>query len=128
MQCSASSLQRIIGSARTWLRELVHRHSPPSPPPRLSKKGDTTGNSIPHSPPPLPPDKQNHLHEFYNMCEFVAPGVLGTPSAFARVFANAIIAGSRPDASDTEKELGEARAQEVSTLVPVCSVARNPNV
>jgi hypothetical protein len=47
------------------------------------------------------------------MCDFVQPGLLGTPAAFNRIFGEAIVAGSRPNAEANEKALAESRTNEV---------------
>jgi SNF2 family DNA or RNA helicase len=62
---------------------------------------------------PLSLALQNNLKEFYSMCDFAQPGLLGTPAAFNRIFAEAIVAGSRPNAEANEKALAESRTNEV---------------
>lgn len=59
---------------------------------------------------------QNDLEEFFCMCDFVNPGVLGSYPSFKRVFETPILAAREPGASDAEKELGEARSKELSRL------------
>lgn len=60
---------------------------------------------------------QNQLQEFYSMVNFCNPGVLGTPAQFRRHFETPVLAGREPDATDTEKELGQERSAELSSIV-----------
>ena len=60
---------------------------------------------------------QNHLDEFYAMVSFCNPGLLGTPSEFAKKFERPILAGREPGASDSEIEKGQAANTELSELV-----------
>jgi len=60
---------------------------------------------------------QNHLDEFYAMVSFCNPGLLGTPTEFAKKFERPILAGREPGASDSEMEKGQAANSELSELV-----------
>ncbi len=56
---------------------------------------------------------QNDLEEFYTMCEFVNPGVLGDLPTFRQVFMNPINRGREPSATAAEKQIGVARSNQL---------------
>jgi DNA repair and recombination RAD54-like protein len=60
---------------------------------------------------------QNDLTEFFAMVDFINPGVLRDVAYFRRHFERPILAGREPDASDTQQTRGEARSEELSTIV-----------
>lgn len=51
------------------------------------------------------------------MVSFCNPGVLGTTAQFRKIYEAPILAGREPDASDEAFERGEARSQELSSIV-----------
>ena len=59
---------------------------------------------------------QNDLLEFYAVCSFVNPTVLGDPGTFRQLFANPIQKGGDKGATPAEQELGRSRATELSRL------------
>eukprot|EP00124_Ichthyophonus_hoferi_P003086 Ihof_evm2s247 gene=Ihof_evmTU2s247 len=71
---------------------------------------------------------QNHLQEFYNMCEFVMPGILGSLSTFNKVFESAIIAGQHPNSTTEEKLLAEKRACELQRLTAIFVLRRTQEI
>lgn len=54
---------------------------------------------------------QNNLDEFYALLSIVAPGVLGNPGVFKRVYSNPITKGRDKGANPQERRLGEDRAR-----------------
>lgn len=60
---------------------------------------------------------QNNLEEFYALINFVVPDLLGSASAFRRVFADPITASRDKAASRKDKEIGRARAGYVLALL-----------
>lgn len=60
---------------------------------------------------------QNRLDEFYAMCDFCNPGVLGAPADFRRAFEAPILAGREPGAGAAAAALAEARGAELSAIV-----------
>lgn len=60
---------------------------------------------------------QNQLQEFYAMVSFCNPGILGSPSQFRKQFENPILIGREPDATEEERELGQQRSTELSSMV-----------
>jgi hypothetical protein len=57
---------------------------------------------------------QNNLEEFFQMIDFVNPGVLGTLSTFNNIFTKAIDASRDKNAKRDAKVIGESRSAEVS--------------
>jgi DNA repair and recombination protein RAD54 and RAD54-like protein len=60
---------------------------------------------------------QNRLGEFFAMCDFACPGVLGTAASFRRWFENPILVGREPGASGEERREASERAKELSGSV-----------
>ena len=60
---------------------------------------------------------QNDLGEFYAMVNFINPGVLGDQAYFRRHFERPCLAGREPDATDSQRERGDARSDELSAIV-----------
>jgi DNA repair and recombination protein RAD54B len=56
---------------------------------------------------------QNDLGEFYVLCSFINPGCLPKRSVFKSQFENVIERSRQPNASEREKELGEARQADI---------------
>jgi DNA repair and recombination protein RAD54B len=59
---------------------------------------------------------QNDLMEFYEMVEFVNPGVLGTRSVFKSKFENVILNGRNSDATAYQRRKGGELAKELFSL------------
>jgi DNA repair and recombination RAD54-like protein len=60
---------------------------------------------------------QNRLGEFFAMCDFACPGVLGTAASFRRWFEAPILLGREPGASAEERREAGERAKELSGSV-----------
>ena len=56
---------------------------------------------------------QNNLEEFFQMVDFVNPGVLGSLSGFNNVFTKTIAASRDKNAKTDAKLMGETRSAEV---------------
>lgn len=59
---------------------------------------------------------QNSMSEFYSCISFVNPGILGSLQAFNRLYAEPIVRGQEPTATEEDREIGWARAQELSKI------------
>jgi DNA repair and recombination protein RAD54B len=60
---------------------------------------------------------QNDLQEFYSIIDFCNPGMLGSRSAFHRVYEQPIMAGKEPSATAEEKDIASRRADELNRLI-----------
>lgn len=56
------------------------------------------------------------MAEFYSCISFVNPGILGSLQAFNRLYAEPIVRGQEPTATEEDREIGWARAQELSKI------------
>lgn len=56
---------------------------------------------------------QNNLGEFFQMIDFVNPGVLGSLATFNNIFAKVIDASRDKNASAGAKEIGDSRSAQV---------------
>ena len=65
---------------------------------------------------------------FYAMMNFVNPGLLGTQSAFQRIFAGPIEASRESDALRDAKTLGEARMRELSRIIAPYQLRRTADI
>ncbi|KAK8211433.1 helicase [Zalaria obscura] len=59
---------------------------------------------------------QNDLSEFYTMVDFVNPGLLSKYSTFKREFETPILKMRQPEATDKDREKGEARSEELHAI------------
>ncbi|KAG7470061.1 hypothetical protein MATL_G00135250 [Megalops atlanticus] len=71
---------------------------------------------------------QNDLQEFYSIIEFVNPGVLGSSSAYRKVYEEPILRSRQPTATQEEKELGEERAAELARLTGAFTLRRTQEI
>jgi len=71
---------------------------------------------------------QNNLQEFYALCDFVCPGILGSSSVFQRVYATAISAGREKNASEAVVQLAEERSSELGRLVESMMLRRTADI
>lgn len=71
---------------------------------------------------------QNDLEEFFAVCDFVNPGCLNGLNSFRSVFANPIIASRDSNASDIAKNVGAARAKELSRITSKFVLRRTADI
>ncbi|XP_077532436.1 DNA repair and recombination protein RAD54B-like isoform X2 [Haemaphysalis longicornis] len=71
---------------------------------------------------------QNDLQEFFSLVDFCNPGVLGSSSSFRRVFEEPILRSQLPQASEEERELGQARARELMEVTAPFILRRTQDV
>jgi len=69
---------------------------------------------------------QNDLEEFFAMVDFTNPGALGDEKNFRKVYQTPILRGREPDASEAEREKGNAAQAALSSLVN-CFLLRRTN-
>lgn len=71
---------------------------------------------------------QNDLSEFYVMVDFINPGILGTANSFKKNFENPILKSRQPNASEKDRELGEARQEELREMTGQFILRRDADV
>jgi DNA repair and recombination RAD54-like protein len=71
---------------------------------------------------------QNDLNEFYALLAFCMPDCLGDPKEFRKAYANPILKARDLDATDKEKERGEAADLKLRGLVSSVMLRRNNDV
>ncbi|XP_074640679.1 DNA repair and recombination protein RAD54B-like [Tubulanus polymorphus] len=71
---------------------------------------------------------QNDLQEFYSIVEFCNPGLLGSSSAFHRLYEAPVVAARQPGATPEEVILGENRASELARLTSLFVLRRNSDI
>ncbi|ORX56300.1 hypothetical protein DM01DRAFT_1285609 [Hesseltinella vesiculosa] len=71
---------------------------------------------------------QNDLSEYYNLLDFANPGLLGTPSEFRKNFELPILRGRDSDASDTVRELSDAKVAEFWAIVSKFTIRRTNDI
>lgn len=71
---------------------------------------------------------QNDLSEYFSLLNFANPGYLGTRADFRKNFENAILRGRDADATDKEREVGDAKLSELSTLVSKFIIRRTNDI
>ena len=67
---------------------------------------------------------QNDLEEFYAMASFTNPAVFGDPKEFRTLYANPILAGREPDASDLKRKKAERAALKMSKITEAFVIRR----
>lgn len=71
---------------------------------------------------------QNDLSEFFEMVDFVNPGLLGNYKNFTKVFENPIIKSRQPGASKEDIEEGVDRQEELSSLTQMFILRRTSEI
>uniref|UniRef100_A0A8C2WWD6 RAD54 homolog B n=1 Tax=Cyclopterus lumpus TaxID=8103 RepID=A0A8C2WWD6_CYCLU len=71
---------------------------------------------------------QNDLQEFYAIIEFVNPGILGSSTAYRKVYEEPILRSRQPSCSEEESVLGEERATELSRLTGMFILRRTQEI
>ncbi|KAK5605861.1 hypothetical protein CRENBAI_004772 [Crenichthys baileyi] len=71
---------------------------------------------------------QNDLQEFYAIIEFVNPGILGSTTAYRKVYEEPILRSRQPSCSEEERVLGEERAAELSRLTGMFILRRTQEI
>ncbi|KAG8010081.1 DNA repair and recombination protein RAD54B [Nibea albiflora] len=71
---------------------------------------------------------QNDLQEFYAIIEFVNPGILGSSTAYRKVYEEPILRSRQPSCTDEERVLGEERAAELSRLTGMFILRRTQEI
>ncbi|XP_028985049.1 DNA repair and recombination protein RAD54B [Betta splendens] len=71
---------------------------------------------------------QNDLQEFYAIIEFVNPGILGSSTAYKKVFEEPILRSRQPSCTEEDRLLGEERAAELSRLTGVFILRRTQEI
>ncbi|XP_050024502.2 DNA repair and recombination protein RAD54B-like [Dermacentor andersoni] len=71
---------------------------------------------------------QNDLQEFFALVDFCNPGILGKSSSFRRIYEEPILRSQLPGATEEEKELGQARANELMQVTAPFILRRTQDV
>lgn len=71
---------------------------------------------------------QNDLSEYFSLLNFANPGYLGTRNDFRKNFENPILRGRDADATDKEREKGDAKLTEMSQLVSKFIIRRTNDI
>ncbi|TPX40915.1 hypothetical protein SeMB42_g03590 [Synchytrium endobioticum] len=71
---------------------------------------------------------QNDLLEFYAMCDFVNPGILGDLGKFRTMFETPIARGRDPSCTPAEADVGKKRESELSHLTKLFILRRRSEV
>ncbi|KAI5954250.1 RAD54 [Candida jiufengensis] len=71
---------------------------------------------------------QNDLSEYFSLLNFANPGYLGTRNDFRKNFENSILRGRDADATDKEREKGDAKLVELSTMVSKFIIRRTNDI
>lgn len=71
---------------------------------------------------------QNDLKEFYAMVDFCNPGILGTPKFFQEFFERPIMLSRDVSTSDTKRELGEQKFQELARITAMFMLRRTNQI
>ncbi|XP_055083833.1 DNA repair and recombination protein RAD54B [Periophthalmus magnuspinnatus] len=71
---------------------------------------------------------QNDLQEFYAIIDFVNPGILGSSTAYRKVYEEPILRSRQPSCTEEERVLGEERAAELSRLTGMFILRRTQEI
>uniref|UniRef100_A0A8C7XGL5 RAD54 homolog B n=1 Tax=Oryzias sinensis TaxID=183150 RepID=A0A8C7XGL5_9TELE len=71
---------------------------------------------------------QNDLQEFHAIIEFVNPGILGSPTAYRKLYEEPILRSRQPSCTEEERVLGEERAAELSRLTGMFILRRTQEI
>ncbi|KAG7242029.1 hypothetical protein INR49_024074 [Caranx melampygus] len=71
---------------------------------------------------------QNDLQEFYAIIDFVNPGILGSSTAYRKVYEEPILRSRQPSCGGEERVLGEERAAELSRLTGMFILRRTQEI
>ncbi|TKA80875.1 hypothetical protein B0A49_00826, partial [Cryomyces minteri] len=71
---------------------------------------------------------QNNLGEYYTLVDLVNPGSLQKYTTFKRQFEGPIVKGRQPEATTKDKEKGEARFQELTSLTDMFILRRTADI
>ncbi|XP_006636185.3 DNA repair and recombination protein RAD54B [Lepisosteus oculatus] len=71
---------------------------------------------------------QNDLQEFHAIIEFVNPGILGSSSAYRKVYEEPIVKSRQPSSTGEEKRLGAERAAELARLTGLFILRRTQEI
>ncbi|KAL5354837.1 helicase [Pseudogymnoascus australis] len=71
---------------------------------------------------------QNDLTEFFVMVDFLNPALLGSANSFKKNFETPILRSRQPNASERERELGDARQAELSEMTQQFILRRTAEV
>ncbi|XP_061572766.1 DNA repair and recombination protein RAD54B isoform X2 [Cololabis saira] len=71
---------------------------------------------------------QNDLQEFYAIIEFVNPGILGSTTAYRKVYEEPILCSRQPSSTEEERVLGTERAAELSRLTGMFILRRTQEI
>ncbi|XP_068180913.1 DNA repair and recombination protein RAD54B isoform X2 [Antennarius striatus] len=71
---------------------------------------------------------QNDLQEFYAIIDFVNPGILGSSTAYRKVYEEPILRSRQPSCPEEERALGEERAAELSRLTGLFILRRTQEI
>ncbi|XP_045027998.1 DNA repair and recombination protein RAD54B isoform X2 [Daphnia magna] len=71
---------------------------------------------------------QNDLKEFFTLADFVNPGILGSLSAFRRIYEEPIVALQQPECDEDTREIGEGCASELAHLTSQFVLRRTQEV
>ncbi|XP_061676283.1 DNA repair and recombination protein RAD54B [Syngnathoides biaculeatus] len=71
---------------------------------------------------------QNDLQELYAIIEFVNPGILGSTTAYRKVFEGPILRSRQPSCSEEDRALGDERAAELSRLTGAFILRRTQEI
>ncbi|KAM9782714.1 DNA repair and recombination protein RAD54B [Neosynchiropus ocellatus] len=71
---------------------------------------------------------QNDLQEFYAIIDFVNPSVLGSTTAYRKVYEEPILRSRQPSCTEDDRRLGEERAAELSRLTSMFILRRTQDI
>ncbi|ELK34622.1 PREDICTED: DNA repair and recombination protein RAD54-like [Myotis davidii] len=71
---------------------------------------------------------QNDLLEYFSLVHFVNSGILGTAHEFKKHFELPILKGRDAAASEAERQLGEERLRELTSIVNRCLIRRTSDI